>query len=89
MGLTSTDKACGPPAFLLDLIPSRVFALFPAPLLPFHSSCPAPTWAASRVQGLSIRGGTDTSETGGRGATQMTLEIQEERTQVSQGLGGP
>ena len=59
MGLTSTDRACGPPAFLLHLLPSRVLALSPAPLLPFHSSCPAPTWAASRVQGLSIRGGRD------------------------------
>ena len=57
MGLTSTDRACGPPAFLLHLLPSRVLALSPAPLLPFHSSCPAPTWAASRVQGLSVRGG--------------------------------
>ena len=89
MGLTSTDRACGPPAFLLHLLPSRVLALSQAPLLPFHSSCPAPTWAASRVQGLSVRGGTDTRETGGRGGTQVTLEIQEERTQVSQGRGGP
>ena len=44
-------------------------------------------------EGLSpeevARGGTDTSETGGRGRTQVTLEIQEERTQVSQGQGGP
>ena len=59
MGLTSTDRACGPPAFLLHLLPSSVLALSPAPLLPFHSSCPAPTWAASRVQGLSVRGGRD------------------------------
>ena len=56
MGLISTDRACGPPAFLLHLLPSRVLALSPAPLLPFHSSCPAPTWAASRVQGLSCQG---------------------------------
>ena len=62
MGLTSTDRACGPPAFLLHLLPSRVLALSPAPLLPFHSSCPAPTWAASRVQGPSVReGGTEPS----------------------------
>ena len=62
MGLTSTDRACGPPAFLLHLLPSRVLALSPAPLLPFHSSCPAPTWAASWVQGLSVReGGTEPS----------------------------
>ena len=59
MGLTSTDRACGTPAFLLDLLPSRVLALSPAPLLPFHSSWPAPTWAASRVQSLSIREGKD------------------------------
>ena len=62
MGLTSTDRACGPPAFLLHLLPSRVLALSLAPLLPFHSSCPAPTWAASRVQGPSVReGGTEPS----------------------------
>ena len=44
-------------------------------------------------EGLSpeevARGGTDTRETGGRVGTQVTLEIQEERTQVSQGRGGP
>ena len=43
-------------------------------------------------EGLSpeevARGGTDTRETGGRGGRQVTLEIQEERTQVSQGRGG-
>ena len=59
MGLTSTDRPCGPPAFLLHLLPSRVFTLSPAPLLPFHSSCPAPTWAASWLQSLSVRGGRD------------------------------
>lgn len=61
MGLTSTDRACGPPAFLLHLLPSRVLALSPAPLLPFHSSCPAPTWAAFWVQGVSVRRGMDRS----------------------------
>ena len=44
-------------------------------------------------EGLSpeevARGGTDTRETGGRGGRQVTLEIPEERTQVSQGLGEP
>ena len=49
--------------------------------------------AEEQEEGLSpeevARGGTDTRETGGRGATHVTLEIQEERTQVSQGRGGP
>ena len=44
-------------------------------------------------EGLSpeevARGGTDTRETGGRGGSQVTLEIQEERTQASQGQVGP
>ena len=44
-------------------------------------------------EGLSpeevARGGTDTRKTEGRGGSQVTLEIQEERTQVSQGRGGP
>ena len=49
--------------------------------------------AEEQEEGLSpeevARGGTDTRETGGRGGSQVTLEIQEERTQVSQGRGGP
>ena len=62
MGLTSTDRACGPPAFLLHLLPSRVLALSPAPLLPFHSSCPAPTCQPPKCRAsLSGEGGTEPS----------------------------
>ena len=49
--------------------------------------------AEEQEEGLSpeevARGGTDTRETGGRVGTKVTLEIQEERTQVCQGRGGP
>ena len=62
MGLTSTDRPCGPPAFLLHLLPSRVLAL---PRLPSSPSIPPALHPPGQPPGCraspSGEGGTEPS----------------------------